>query len=471
MKKRVKGSITVFLLLITTVFVTLITTLIDIIRVDAAMGVATRAGYLYNESADRMTDSEILLKYGFYVGREDMSRDGLVTLFYSLADENLDCSAQTDISTKSFSVHTSLFGRSADGMKNDVSDIIYRVCEIASNENTADDYRKVYEILDKMKSPAELLSVNMELLPIESSDSETFYSKIEKLCLSDTAFKSPSPALTKLYCDRYSLRCEVSWTQEEWDYQNSYNPYVLDKITENIVSINRANDDIVKNIWFSKSDGMVVLSSGDFDYFTNDLTVYLLKHFDTFYGNGGSKRFNAQLEYIQFGKPSDKENVVCMLEKIYNYRYAMNLLSLTSDGKLSADAAVCIAEKEAALDVMLLAKGKSVPIIKSANHFMCNEDTTDEQLIAMSNAAKSYSGSDSVSYKDYVVFGLYHSTNFEMLYARIIDLISFEENTNLANRICTAEVEWEYRVKFTPVSVVGMLGFIGTDSKERIPLV
>ena len=462
--KKLKGSITVFLLIITTVFVTLFTTLIDIIRVNSATGVAMRATYMFTSALENYTDSGILREYGFSVMDKELDDGKIGRIFDAIVSSNIDSRAMTDIDVTAGDILRLSLGETVGGAFNN-DDVISIINKIGETENTIGDYKALYEVLDKMYSPKSLLSKYYEKLPYGAGNGTTFYSRISKLCLSGTAFITPSAQHSKIYSDRFSLVCDDNWSNEEWTFQNSYSPVVSTVIAENENALYQAYGDIVDNVWFYSSQGTAFCGVEAFAYDMNNAVVYMLGHFGTFYENNNTKPFNAQLEYIQFGKKSDRENLMCMLEKIYGYRYTMNLLSLVRETGNSSKEIIKRAEKEAALDVILLSQGKSVPLLKKVSQFNSTLNMSDEELIAQSGTIKSYEGSDAVSYKDYVVFGLYHCTNFEMLYSRIVDLISFDVQSNLKNRCVMVQVQCEAQVDYTPSSIAGFLELI--NAKEE----
>ena len=461
MKKRLKGSITVFLLVITTVFITLITTFIDVVRVDSAFNVVTRASYLVSDSKV-FIDEKLMLEYGFLLFEESVTEETLSDYFNKMLTANLDSKVKTDIRCSNTVVEFFSLGESVDGkFNNDI--IILLVDKIAKTEIPYEEYTRLYETLDKMYKPSARLESCYIKLPQGYSDKNTFYSRINSLCFDKMTFNSPSKEYQDIYNNRFSLECDDNWNQTEWDFQNSYSAIPKNRGDENSKALSMAYDHISNNIWFERTDGSVSWNSG-FSYDMNNIVLYLDRHFGTFLENE-NQPLNAQLEYIQFGKKSDIENVMCMLEKIYNYRYAMNLMSLVNDSKLSNSQKIQKAEKEAELDVILLTQGKSIPLVKESKKFLSSPKMTDKELKDKAFNTESYVEKDAVSYKDYVLFGIFHSTNFEMLYSRLVDLMSFSTGSNLKERKIMATVTADIEVDYSPTSVMGLLNLINNKGK------
>ncbi len=485
MKKKLRCSITVFLLVITTVFVTLLTTLADIMRVNWGKNVVARSSYLISGSGGEcFADKDLFEKYGLYLFKEGVKKEDLTEFFNEYFAGNLDCKGQMSIKYDTPEIDMYYLGQKINGSFNNsgVIQTISTIMDVEACQKQQDSIVESFNRVEKMKTDLEKYYA---LFPKSEEQGVAFYSKIDKLCFEGVEFKVQGADFDRIYYDRFSLLTDDNWSVCDWKLQQRYE-FPKNRELENNGAVSEIFGYMCDNWWFSfanevfawgeqvtENDVLVYSPPAkgsyenglDYVYELNEAVCYVLKHFGTFLDSDKNGDLNAQLEYVCFGQKTDEENVRCMLEEIYKYRYTANLLSLVKEGKTSKDDMTKLAQKEAEYDVMTLWQGKCVKAYKNPKDFVTDLKMNDSQIAKKSKNVDSYAGDDGVSYDDYVTCRLYHVASFEMIYSRIIDVISYEMNSNLKYRCVQAWFKTEYSVEYTPTSIAGLFGIIENEGE------
>lgn len=447
-------------------------------RIKWSINVAERSNYIAGNSLfECLVDRQLLEEYGLYMYREGLTDEDIKNSYLKYLSKNLDCKAQANVNILSSDITVRKLCHTEDG-RFDNESLVNSISYIMGIDVSDELREEICESFERVEKVKEDLGKCYSKMSVQEDNNQTFYLKIDSMCLEGIEFNTTSDTYEKIYSDRFSNEIDDNWSKTDWNYQQSY-----------IVSKNRGEESLQAltdvygylcgNIWFkfpgktfrwaegTTVDPKLYVSPNE-EIFTNDgyvinlnkAVTYMLKHFGTFYENGNNNELNAQLEYVQFGKKTDRENVRCMLEEIYKYRFASNLTSLMNSGKVKEENLVELAQKEAEYDVVMLSKGKSVKSYKEYKDFQTTAKMTDQQIINKAISSSSYNGTDGVCYKDYVIYGLYHVDSFEMIYSRIIDLVSYEMKSNLKYRNNYYLIITRYNIEYTPTSIAGLLGLI-----------
>lgn len=204
--------------------------------------------------------------------------------------------------------------------------------------------------------------------------------------------------------------------------------------------------------WFQRIINLMVYS----DVFLTDASN----------GRAGKSGLTGEYEYLLYGDSSDRWNIAKVCEQIMYLRYAFNLYTIATDEDLlemlDADEStrnkqmVAWAIRESIYDVKTLFAGYRVPTIKTGNQFATMFDTDVSEIV-------SGTGTDGRSYREYLwELSLYSVSSrqivcSETMYARWIDWILYVTGIDAETTPLMATCYLQLEIGYEPVSIAGAM--------------
>lgn len=451
---NLKGSITVFSLIVLTAYIVFITSLLDLYRYSGA-GAEFRAAVTTSvKSLRQSSDTNSLTRYGF--GFSKLDEKELAAKANALIGGFVSQSC-ADIKPVSVSIETQHLVSASKFSTDKLEDRIIAICSETVSKSELDS---VADTLDSFGAMKNTLKSNYTKLrsAIESTNipelrSVSTFSFLKKCITAD----STHIATEQQYSARTSARSSAAWNAQDWAYQQpkKYDRTMLESCKSGLLYL---SDSVCNDVWFRSSNTVFSHKTGTgFENGLYSSAGYLDKYFQTQLNDQNCEQKAAEYEYVLFGLRSNLENKLYAAERIFEIRFACNLCALAGDlGKNAETDSKTIrkAVNEAKLDTAMILSGKSVKLIKSKNEFKTSNETADSNILSLAQTTPSVSGTD---YQAYLRFMLFHSISFEMMYARIADVVGFGIGKPLYNAVTDIKVTAGSKYNITNVSLVGMM--------------
>lgn len=451
---KLKGSITIFSLIVLTAYIVFITSLLDLYRYSGA-GAEFRAAVTTSvKSLRQSSDTNALTRYGF--GFSKLDEKELAAKANALIGGFVSQSC-ADIKPVSVSIETQHLVSASNFSTDKLEDRIIAICSETVSKSELDS---VADTLDSFGAMKNTLKSNYTKLrrAIESADvpelrSALTFSFLKKCITTD----STNIATEQQYSARTSARSSAAWSAQDWAYQQpkEYDRTLLESCKSGLLYL---YDSVCNNVWFRSSNTVFSHKAGTgFENGLYSSAGYLDKYFQTLLNGQNCEQKAAEYEYVLFGHRSNFENKLYAAERIFGIRFACDICTLADDlGKNSETDSKTIrkAINEAKLDTAMILSGKSVKLLKTKSEFTAHSSTSESEIFSTAQTAQSVSGTD---YQAYLRFMLFHSISFEMMYARIADVVGF----GIGKPLCKAVTDIKFTVgseySITNVSLVGMM--------------
>ncbi|MCR5479211.1 MAG: DUF5702 domain-containing protein [Ruminococcus sp.] len=453
-KQKLKGSITVFSLIVLTAYIVFITSLLDLYRFSGA-GAGFRAAVTTSVRSLRQSiDTYALKRYGFGFSKLDEKELAVKanTLIKGFVSESC-----ADIRPVSVNIETQHLVSASNFSTDKLEDRIIAVCSETVSKSELDS---VADTLDSFGAMKNTLKSNYTKLrsAIESADvpelnSASTFDFLKKCIPADNTYI----ASEQQYPARTSARSSAVWNSQDWAFQQpkKYERTLLESCKSGLVYL---NDSVCSKVWFRSSNTVFSHKAGTgFENGLYSSAGYLDKYFQTLLNGQNCEQRAAEYEYVLFGHRSNFDNKLYAAERIFGIRFACDLCSLADDLGKNAETdskAIRKAVSEAKLDTAMILSGKSLKLIKSKNEFKTSNETADSNILSLAQTTPSVSDTD---YQAYLRFMLFHSISFEMMYARIADVVGFDIGKPLYNAVTDIKVTAGSKYNITNVSLVGMM--------------
>lgn len=164
----------------------------------------------------------------------------------------------------------------------------------------------------------------------------------------------------------------------------------------------------------------------------------------------GKSGLKGEWEYILYGNRTDRENITKVLEEILKLRLYMNLKVLLEAGEPADDATAIRALNESFYDTLALYHGKSMPWMKGKTEYVSIGEESLEEMALLCSEAKSIDGG--LTYVDYLKgqFGMSGYCDqlccYETFYAGILDLWEYCYGIDVHNIITQADLSVRFYV-------------------------
>ena len=452
--KKVKGSITVFALIVLTAYVVFVSSLLDLYRYTSAGAVFRSAVTTSVKSLRQTSDTYALSRYGF--GFCSLDDNGIKTKAAAFANDIIAKSC-TDVKPVSIDVQTQHL---VDSSNVDISALEDRIINICSETVSKSELDSVADTLDAFDSTKDTLNSrfqkvrgaleNVDTTALKNTSSFDFIRK----CIEpdDTDIASE-----QLYsCRTSSCSCAV-WSAQDWAYQQpKTNSRTLLESCKN--GLEYMYECVCSSEWFRSRETVFSHGAQGFENGLYSSAGYLDKYFQTQLNDQGSDKKTAENEYVLFGHRSNYDNKLYAAQRIFEIRLAYNLCSLTDDFGKSAqedNKAALKAVNEAKLETAMILAGKSVKLIKSKSEFKTSDDTADSEILSLAQSTPTADGG--VDYQAHLRYLLLHSISFEMMYARIADVVGFGIGKPLCRAVTDIKVTVRSKFNITNVSLAGMI--------------
>lgn len=451
---KLKGSVTFFSLIVLTAYIVFITSLLDLYRYSGA-GAEFRAAVTTSvKSLRQSSDTNALTRYGF--GFSKLDEKELAAKANALIGGFVSQSC-ADIKPVSVSIETQHLVSASNFSTDKLEDRIIAICSETVSKSELDS---VADTLDSFGAMKNTLKSNYTKLrsAIESTNipelrSVSTFSFLKKCITAD----STHIATEQQYSARTSARSSAAWNAQDWAYQQpkKYDRTMLESCKSGLLYL---SDSVCNDVWFRSSNTVFSHKTGTgFENGLYSSAGYLDKYFQTQLNDQNCEQKAAEYEYVLFGLRSNLENKLYAAERIFEIRFACNLCALAGDLGKNAETDIKTIRKavsEAKLDTAMILSGKSVKLIKSKNEFKTSNETADSNILSLAQTTPSVSGTD---YQAYLRFMLFHSISFEMMYARIADVVGFGIGKPLYNAVTDIKVTAGSKYNITNVSLVGMM--------------
>ena len=451
---KLKGSVTIFSLIVLTAYIVFITSLLDLYRYSGA-GAEFRAAVTTSvKSLRQSNDTNALTRYGFGFSKLDEKElaakaNALIGCFVSQS-----CA---DIKPISVSIETQHLVSASNFSTDKLEDRIIAICSETVSKSELDS---VADTLDSFGAMKNTLKSNYTKLrsAIESADvpelrSASTFSFLKKCITAD----STNIASEQQYCARTSARSSAAWSAQDWAYQQpkAYDRTMLESCKSGLLYL---SDSVCNDVWFRSSNTVFSHKAGNgFENGLYSSAGYLDKYFQTMLNGQNCEQRATEYEYVLFGHRSNLENKLYAAERIFGIRFACDLCALADDlGKNTETDSKTIrkAVNEAKLDTAMILSGKSVKLIKTKSEFTAHSSTSESEILSLAQTSQSVSGTN---YQSYLRFMLFHSISFEMIYARIADVVGFGIGKPLYKAVTDIKFTVGSEYNITNVSLVGMM--------------
>ena len=459
-RMKVKGSITVFLLITGTVYLNIALSLIDVARYNSAKIASEVYFKSLIGSYETTADTESFERYGFLFGNPDV-KNSIENQIKSAAVLNTGFGTTCENKEISFRNHTFYTDNSQDDanfIENTFqNNIIYNsIPELGLEDHYLDVLASAEKIESSSEEYSEYKEAINELIASGSFSTEENMDRLSEYGYWDI---NSVPDLSDAPSGKFkkALENDGIFLPENPDNIISYDPMTITK------SCGEA---------FCRLD----LSQEDYTRTQNAQIFSLIDAEGTYYTDIGECEDYEELEYLPalfneyaaVGGDEDsdiEENTLC---KIFQYRFTADLVSLVRypeiyesdtiefDEEQRSSYIMQLAADEALFDTVMLVSGKPVPLIKEADEIFAAEPKTDNAIAAAANYLD-YSDSETIAdYRDYIRFFVLHTYSSSDVVMRCADIICAREG-GWADLNTIASVEISTKVSFTPVSLYGKL--------------
>lgn len=501
--RKTKGSITVFLAFVFVIMLSLVTAIIENVRVTTSESYVSMAADSAMETVFGNYNKELYEEYGLfgYGGYNGMGALDFEAELADIIDINLKYKKETtyksysnlyrlcDIScevTDYFTLSESkvFSGQVTDFMSTSIIDDVKNIIGDKSSDNNVikygvfDDAIK-YENGEYDTSVDDDGNVDNDNNKKEKSSEEN----IDEELKSDVAGGNPLKAFKRLINDGLlSLVCDASKVSEQKiGIDRKFDNAVTTELNTDASSFFKA---FLEGDASSKLNQDKLLNHAGTESGMDKLKyVYYAQKVLSSYIDSEYKTVHYGLEYLVEGKETEKENLSAIVFKLLLIRTLVNFAFVTSDPSFQADALATasvlglgippaitavkwvilaiIAFEEACIDVTALLMGKKVPLVKNKTNFkmtyskICfvSRDFFKKKAKLYEDASDTKISAD-VSYEQYLMlFSLLVSK--EKFRERILDIIQYDlrerynQTFNVRECICIADCTVSYNVPYT----------------------
>ena len=502
---KTEGSITVFLAFIFVIMLSLVTAIIENVRVTTSEAYVAMAADSAMETVFGGYNKELYEEYGLfgYGGYNGMGILDFETELADIIDTNLKYKPETayksysnlyrlkDVNcevTDYFTLSESKIfaGQIDDFMSTSIIDDVKNIIGSQSSDNNSEIKKGIFDEAIKFENGEYDASVNDD----ESADNDgkdsadkSLEKDVDEQLKDDEAGGNPLKAFKNLINDGLlSLVCDASEVSEE--------KIKIDREFENVVTTELKSDASAFFKVFLEGDASSELSQDELLAHAETESgmdklkyIYYAQKVLSSYADSEYKTVHYGLEYLVEGKETEKDNIAAIVLKLLILRTLINFTFVMSDpgfqSKALATASTIglkippaveaiqrvilaiIAFEEACIDVTALLMGKKVPLMKNKT----NCKMTYSKICFVSRdffeqKAKLYEDADNakistdVSYEQYLMlFSLLVSKS--KIRERILDVIQYDlrerynQTFNVRECICMADCAVSYNIPYT----------------------
>lgn len=453
--KRLKGSITVFLLILLGSAILLATSLIDVLRFNRAVSENASRLSAALGSVATTSDNVSLDRYGMTFGNKNGSR-----IAKEVLENYSDYSCGNGMTVKNTLQSVETLGG---------------YCYTADNEKIFDCYSFATDMIRAFHNFGDALYTNVVLDSFRrlGSISGIVESNSDMILEIAGYLRYDFPAYARMLAQKYradncgsfghfserisALRAG-NWDKSNWEL-----------FTDSGIRIPDSAYEAVQNSIYLLDEGNFFSNEYLFTYSARIISdiaqmTAMIEQRGTNYLDPGEPLVRSGpvycMEYLITGTDSDVKNLELVIERIYRYRLLADITSICRSRelreKLSAreemgfqQAAAIMADMEARADVELMLKGVKVPLLKNREQFLCTPDTTEGELAAICGSFAGYDlNANCVGYMDYLRYLMFHTTSLETITARCADVICLREDgyaelekTSCCKVVSTTEIE------------------------------
>lgn len=439
--KRLKGSITIYLFVILSIFLLLETSLFDVLRLKSAVDNAKVLAVYEAENAGNVYDKEIFDRYGltFLDSAVDLSGEVSSRLAASKFDYfGIDTSAKLGYMMP-YTMLSRIDGRlDAEYLKNNTR-------HIASLDREYSELEAFDKSIDTIGACKDRILGNIDVVQRQSPEGSYF--TYNNVCHSSsgnavgiTRFDDIVPSgvgtLTTDMIETYNNRFSNHYSSRDEDNVWLFYHRNKESYTDMGSELGIASLDMrLQYQWdtaYKKDEFMYVISDTNFKNDMGVLGWYAEKYLGNALNQSSDTWIRAGMEYICFGMEEDRKNIELALERMYQYRWVVRLTDSLARGEVYDEATVIAASDKALSDVRTMYSGGMVEL---------------------------YEGSTKqVGYIDYLRYMFLHEDGPNIMYARLADVIELNTGKCLGQTLYAADMQLFVSLQYDPCSVIGIFG-------------